>query len=93
MNGRRRLYWDESNRHHIARHGVRESDVEYLLARPTFVRRGRKGYWLHYGQDAGGRYLLVVLDNVGPALYYVVTARPMTEAERRNYLTRRLTRR
>jgi len=51
----RRLVWDERNRGHIARHGVRESDVGFLLSRPAFLRRGRKGYGLYYGQDGGGR--------------------------------------
>ena len=86
MNRGKRLIWNASNREHVARHGVRESDVESLLAKRTFVRRGRKGYHLYYGTDAGGRYLLVVLDMVAPRVYYVVTARPMTETERRYYL-------
>jgi uncharacterized DUF497 family protein len=82
---RPQLTWDDQSRHHIARHGVRTEDVEHLLGRVEFVRRGRKGYRCYYGQDAGGRYLMVVLDSLGGGVYYVVTARPMNDSERRLY--------
>lgn len=85
----RNLVWTLSNVQHIARHGIRPEDVESMLAKPVFVRRGHKGYYSYYGQDAGGRYLLVVLDPLRSGRRYVVTARLMDSTERKMYLSRR----
>ena len=81
----RYLVWTYSNVAHIARHGIRPQDAESLLARPVVVQRGRKGYHCYYGKDGGGRYLVVVLDPLKSGRWYVVTARLMTDAERRLY--------
>lgn len=83
---RARLQWTSANVEHIARHGVSTEDVEHMLfSRGAFVRRGEKGYYRYFGRDRGGRYLMAVLDLVESDVYYVVTARPMTGAERRLY--------
>jgi hypothetical protein len=44
---------------------------------------GRDGTTLLFGQIYAGRYLLVVLAGSGDARWYVVTARNMTDSERR----------
>ncbi len=44
---------------------------------------GRGGTTLLLGQARPGRYLLVVLSGSGDGRWHVVTARAMTEAERR----------
>jgi hypothetical protein len=44
---------------------------------------GRDGTTLLFGRAHSGRYLLVALSGSGDGRWHVVTARPMTEAERR----------
>jgi len=50
-------------------------------------RRGRDETYVVSGQTDGGRYCLVVLapDADEPGLWWVVTARQMTDTERRTY--------
>jgi len=87
------LLWTEQSREHIARHGVSPADVEFLLGRPAYVERGAKHYYVYRGQDRQGRFLLVVLDDLGDGRYYVVTARPLKPRERRTLLRKRRLRR
>ena len=44
---------------------------------------GRDGATLLFGQTRAGRYLLVVLATSGDGRWHVVTARTMTDSERR----------
>jgi uncharacterized DUF497 family protein len=46
---------------------------------------GRDGTTLLFGQSHAGRYLLVVFAASGDGRWYVVTARDMTDSERRIY--------
>jgi hypothetical protein len=80
------LIWDEANLEHIAYHRVRPEEVEEVIWDDPWYerRRGRQRYHA-YGQTAGGRYLFVVLDREYDAVFYVVTARDMTEREKRYY--------
>ncbi len=71
--------------HHIARHGVTLDEVrEAILHRPYWTTAGKNDTTLVYGRTAAGRYLLTVAvtDN-GEA--FVVTARDMTEREKRTF--------
>ncbi len=84
------LLWDEANEAHIAGHDVTRHEVvevvfgtDAIFAVEDTHRRGRV---LVFGATRTGRHLLVVLDEptmTGSA--YVVTARPMTPRERREY--------
>jgi uncharacterized DUF497 family protein len=84
------LLWDEVNEAHIARHQVSRHEVvevvfdnETILALDDTHRRGRL---VAFGVTSGGRQLVVVLDEPTTAgTAYVVTARPMTPRERRDY--------
>jgi uncharacterized DUF497 family protein len=80
------VIWDENNLEHITHHGVRPAEVEEVLwDDPWFEkRRGRQRYQV-FGQTDSGRYLLVILDREYNSIFYVVTARDMTEAEKRHY--------
>jgi len=66
-NGRVRIaewQWDEENREHIARHGVRERDVFAVEAgRPRFRRNRNQRAATHVmiGPDRGGRFLAVFI--------------------------------
>jgi hypothetical protein len=84
--GYRPIYWTERTEGHIARHGITPEEVEEaVFARPQWEAPGRNQSHLVYGTTNAGRYLLVVLgDSVEePGTWYVVTARDMTQAERR----------
>ena len=75
--------WDEDNINHIARHGVSPEEVEEACYDEPFVLKGRQGSYLIYSQTSDGRYLLVVARYKGQGIIRVITARDMTDAERR----------
>ena len=69
-----------------AKHGVSfEEAEEACLAESAHVRRSREGLYKVFGRTLAGRYLLVVLVEVGGGVWRVVTAREMTSTERRQY--------
>ncbi|TVQ31910.1 MAG: DUF4258 domain-containing protein [Phycisphaeraceae bacterium] len=56
-----RLYIDpETAQPHIFRHGVREHEVEEVLARPMEDRSGREGSRVAIGRTRSGRYLRII---------------------------------
>jgi uncharacterized protein len=75
--------WTDDSEAHIARHGIAPEEVEQTTERPFYTMPGRDGTTLLLGQAHSGRYLLVVLSGSGDGHWPVVTARAMTEAERR----------
>jgi len=58
---------------------------EACLSDKRHVRRSREGLYKLFSQTAAGRYLLVVLANLGGGRWRIVTARDMTDNERRLY--------
>ena len=80
-----RFDWDDRNTEHIARHGLEPFEVEGALRGGALVLRGREGRYLAYGRTTAGRYLFIVLRARGGGLARVITARDMTDAERRFY--------
>ena len=69
-----------------SRHGVPFHQAEEACFSPgAHVRRARNGLYRAFGQSLDGRYLLVVLADRGEGLWRVVTAREMTQTERRLY--------
>lgn len=84
----RRLEWDEHNEEHIARHGVSPEEVEEVcFARPMLVR-SRQGSHVALGQTHAGRHLVVVLRFKAHGLARCITARNMTDKEKRYYRRR-----
>lgn len=70
---------------HIAAHGVTLDEVrEAILEHPHWAVPGRDGTTLVYGQTYAGRYLLVVTIAEGKEAF-VVTARDMTDAEKKTF--------
>jgi hypothetical protein len=69
-----------------SRHGVPFEEVEEACySGRRHVRRGRAGLYKVFSQSEAGRHLLVVLAERGQGIWRVVTARPMTDTERRLY--------
>jgi uncharacterized DUF497 family protein len=78
--------WTEQAEEHIARHAVRPAEVEQVLyGRPRYVAAGRSGTTLVFGTSAAGRHLLVVIGAAPDGGVSIVTAREMTETERRTF--------
>lgn len=81
---------DESNEAHIARHGVTSQEVIDVAFgdNAIFATDGshRQGRLLVFGVSGSRRYLLVVIDkSTSGGAAYVVTVRPMTAREHREY--------
>ena len=81
-----RLSWDDYRVEHIARHGVDPDAVWEVCSDPLHLahREGHSRYRL-YGQTAKGRYLFVVLEHLEGTTYKSVTARDMTDGEKRSF--------
>lgn len=83
----RQLLWDDWNVAHIAKHHVTPEEVEEVVFSSGLrVRRGRgqKVYYV-FGQTEAGRYLFIVLLNLGRRVGRIITARDMSEKEKRWY--------
>ncbi len=69
-----------------SKHGVSFEEVEEAcLSEKRHVRRSREGLYKLFSQTAAGRYVLVVLVNLGRGVWKVVTAREMRDSEKRLY--------
>jgi hypothetical protein len=69
-----------------SKHGVTFKEVEQAcLSEKRHVRRSREVLYKIFSQTAAGRYILVVLVNLGRSNWKIVTAREMTDNERRRY--------
>lgn len=81
--------WTEDRIEHIARHGVTPEEVEEACFGRAFVQRaksqGKNPVYYVLGQTAAGRYLLCVVIQFPDGKGYPVTARPMTDKEKRRY--------
>jgi uncharacterized protein len=69
-----------------SRHGVTFQETEEAcLSEDRHVRRSREGLYKVFSQTAAGRYLLVVLVSLESGRWKIVTAREMTDRERKLY--------
>lgn len=69
-----------------SKHSIPFTEVEEAcLSDRRHVRRGRQGLYKVFGRTAAGRYVLIVLVNLGGGSWKIVTAREMTDGERRLY--------
>ncbi|MEW6228340.1 MAG: BrnT family toxin [Bacillota bacterium] len=84
-----RFEWDQSNVTHIERHRVTVEEAEETLREDPVSHRTRLGRLVAYGRTSEGRYLTVVLIIKRRSVARVITARPMTKAERKYYARRR----
>ena len=75
--------WDEQNIEHISRHGVSPEEVEEACYDKPYILKGRQGSYLIYSQSDDGRYLLIVARYRGNGLIRTITARDMTDTEKK----------
>ena len=81
-----RLEWDDYRIEHIAKHNVEPDEVWEICEDPLhFARRQGHNRYLVYGQTTDGRYLFVVLEHIEDTTYEPITARDMTDREKRNF--------
>ena len=68
------------------KHSVTFNEVEEAcLSDKRHVRKGREGLYKVFSQTAVGRFILVVLVNMGGGNCKVATAREMTDSEKQLY--------
>lgn len=80
------LEWDNFRVEHIAKHDVEPHEVwEVCNDNSHLARRQGRNCYLIYGQTLDGRYLFVVLEQVEWSVYKPITARNMTDREKRNF--------
>ena len=81
--------WPEERIDHIARHDVTPEEFEEACFGRSFVQRakseGENPVYYALGQTASGRYLFCVVIQFPDGKGYPVTARTMTDRERRRY--------
>lgn len=74
-----------------AKHGVETDEVEQVLFSKPHVRRSQKGrvkgedLYAAYGRTDGGRYLIVFFIRKHQTSALPISARDMTDSERRYY--------
>ena len=80
------------------KHRVMPDEVEQVLFSKPFIRRAEKGrvqgedVYVAYGQTTAGRYLVVFFILKYQTAALPISARDMTQAERRYYAQQRQTR-
>lgn len=68
------------------KHHVSFSEAEEAcLSDSRHVRKGKEGLYKVFSRTEAGRYFLVVLADLGGGNWRIVTAREMTDSERRLY--------
>jgi uncharacterized DUF497 family protein len=70
-----------------SKHGITFEEVEEACqSEARHIRRSKEGLYKLFSQTESGRYILVVLVNLGRGSWKVATAREMTDSERRLYI-------
>ena len=82
-----RLYWDDWNRGHIAKHAVLPEEAEEVVTGNPIVSETYKQRLQLIGPTLAGRLLTVVAGPVPnqPDVYYVFSARPASRKERQSF--------
>ena len=81
--------WPEDRMDHVARHGVTPDEVEEVCFGRAMVQRakseGQNPVYYVLGETDAGRHLFCVVIRFPDGTGYPVTARTMTEKEKRRY--------
>ena len=83
------MIWNQDRIEHIARHGILPEEVEETCFGVALVQRtkseGDNPVYYVLGQTEAGRYLFCVVIQFPDGKGYPVTARLMTDKEKRRY--------
>ncbi|MBI3362199.1 MAG: hypothetical protein HY023_13935 [Chloroflexi bacterium] len=79
------LAWNNDRVDHIAEHEVDPEEVWEVCIGNHWARREGKKRFRVYGQTKTGRYLFVVLERMSAGKFMPITARDMTEGEKRQF--------
>jgi uncharacterized DUF497 family protein len=81
--------WPEDRVDHIARHGITPAEVEEVCFGQVLILRaksqGSNPIYYVLGQTEAGRYLFCAVIEFPEGRGYPITARAMTDKERRRY--------
>ena len=78
--------WTENTISHIGYHGVDPEEVEEVCFEgKPFILKTKYGRYFALGQARSGRYLTIVFEYLGQNKAKIITARAMSESERRLY--------
>ncbi len=87
------LIWPQDQIEHIAQHNVTPNEVEEVCMGKPFIQRaksqGENPVYYVLGQTNAGRYLFCVVIRFADGRGYPITARAMTDKEKRRYRQRR----
>lgn len=81
----RRLIWNRRNVEHISQHNILPKEVEEVCHGAPWVVRTKQKRLRIIGQTENGRYLMIIIAPEGGGVYYPITVRDTTGAERRRY--------
>lgn len=84
-----RFQWDDLSIEHTARHNADTDEAEAVLENNPLILRSADDKYLAYGQSDEGRFLLVVFVRKPGPLIRVITARELTDGEKKQYRRRR----
>ena len=83
------LVWPADRVEHIARHGIAPDEVDEVCFGRSLVLRaksqGENPVYYVLGQTSAGRYLFCAVIRFPDRRGYPITARPMTDNEKRRY--------
>ena len=83
------LLWPQDRIEHIAQHSITPDEVEEVCLSKPFIQRaksqGENPVYYVLGQTNSGRYLFCVVIRFPDGKGYPVTARAMTDREKRRY--------
>ena len=85
----RQILWPEDRIEHIAKHNIQPFEIEEACFDKPLIYRGKKkgknSVYYILGQTNSGRYLFCVMIQFPDENGYPITARPMTDRERRRF--------
>lgn len=85
----RDIIWVEDDIAHIARHGVEPSEVEEVCFRGSpRILKAKFNRYSALGKTKSGRYLTIIFEYAGHNKASIITARAMSESERKLYQRR-----
>jgi uncharacterized DUF497 family protein len=82
--------WNKANINHIGRHNIKPYEVEEaIVLNKVFYRKGKSGKYLAYGVTNSGTYITIVFVLKQGGKVRVITAREMSDKERKYYKKRK----